>query len=149
MLSMFIIWEECYQVNELSQTKYCKGIVLGDSKWLWIVKVELTFVWHFIGVHLICSICTWYIDLSIFKIARPWTVINSLLSKKCELYPTYRVAMNTYPQSFWTTQYFTLMIKIQIYKMSLKERTVRSFISFEICKVHSKIEKPPTSHFPR
>jgi ribosomal protein S26 len=58
-----------------------------DSKWLGISMVtiyenlcdncvggvELTFVWHFINVHLIFFIPL-YIDLTIFKIARLWTV---------------------------------------------------------------------------
>jgi hypothetical protein len=60
--------------------------VLGDSKWLWtsiatmhenpcgnpVGGAELTFVWHFISVHLIFFIPV-HIDLTIFKIVPLWT----------------------------------------------------------------------------
>jgi hypothetical protein len=61
--------------------------LVGDSKWLWISLatmyenvcdncvggIELTFVWHFISVHLIFFISL-HIDLTMFKIARLWSV---------------------------------------------------------------------------
>jgi hypothetical protein len=67
-------------------------------------RVELTFVWHFIYVHLIflyhCKL-TWH-----FSKLRAYE-----LSQKCELYPTYRVgtqhlvhSCHIYPQPFWITQ---------------------------------------------
>jgi hypothetical protein len=109
-----------WQNSHCSTHRKTEVIILGDSKWLWIIMatmyenlcgncvgdVELTFVWHFISVHLIFFLyhCTMIWQFSKLR--------GYELSKKCQLYPTHTVATysfvhscHIYPQSFWITQY--------------------------------------------
>jgi hypothetical protein len=59
-LTYWVIQNDCGQVWQPCTKIYLDG-------------VELTFVWHFISVHLIFFIPV-HVDLTIFKIARLWTV---------------------------------------------------------------------------
>jgi hypothetical protein len=93
------------------------SIILGDSKWSWISMatmyenlcgngvggVELTFVWHFISVHLIFFIPL-HVDLTILKIARLWSVKEMSTLSRVATY-IFVHSCHTYLQSFWINQY--------------------------------------------